>query len=94
MPKVVSVHLYRGGTGKSNFNANLATTIAMYGHRVRVVDTDVPSPGIHTLFGLEPEQTTKTLNSYLWGESAIKDAALCRERKCRYYQWHALSRSL
>ncbi len=75
MPRVVSIHSYRGGTGKSNFTANLATTIAMQGYRVGVVDTDVPSPGIHNIFGLEPEQTSKTLNSYLWGEAAIEEAA-------------------
>ena len=75
MPKVVSIHSYRGGTGKSNFTANLATTIALQGNRVGVVDTDVPSPGIHNLFGLEPEHTHKTLNNYLWGEASIEDAA-------------------
>ena len=75
MPKVVSIHSYRGGTGKSNFTANLATTIALQGNRVGVVDTDVPSPGIHNLFSLEPEQTNKTLNNYLWGETPIEDAA-------------------
>ncbi len=75
MPKVISIHSYRGGTGKSNFTANLATTIAMQGYRVGVVDTDVPSPGIHNIFSLEPEQTPKTLNSYLWGEAPIEAAA-------------------
>ncbi len=75
MPKVISIHSYRGGTGKSNFTANLATTIALQGNRVGVVDTDVPSPGIHNIFSLEPEITAKTLNSYLWGQCAIEDAA-------------------
>ena len=75
MPKVVSIHSYRGGTGKSNFTANLATTVALQGNRVGVVDTDVPSPGIHNIFGLEPEQTHKTLNNYLWGESSIDETA-------------------
>jgi MinD-like ATPase involved in chromosome partitioning or flagellar assembly len=75
MPKVVSIHSYRGGTGKSNFTANLAATVAASGHRVGVVDTDVPSPGIHNLFCLEPEQTGKTLNNYLWGETPIEEAA-------------------
>ena len=75
MPKVVSIHSYRGGTGKSNFTANLAATIALQGNRVGVVDTDVPSPGIHNLFGLEPEHTHKTLNNYLWGEAPIEDVA-------------------
>jgi MinD-like ATPase involved in chromosome partitioning or flagellar assembly len=74
VPKVVSIHSYRGGTGKSNFTANLATTVAALGNRVGVVDTDVPSPGIHNLFCLEPEQMGKTLNNYLWGESSIEDA--------------------
>lgn len=75
MPKVVSIHSYRGGTGKSNFTANLASIVAALGNRVGVVDTDVPSPGIHNLFCLEPEQTHKTLNNYLWGECAIEKAA-------------------
>lgn len=75
MTKVISIHSYRGGTGKSNSTANLATTVALQGNRVGVVDTDVPSPGIHNLFCLEPEQTHKTLNNYLWGECSIAEAA-------------------
>lgn len=75
MPKVISIHSYRGGTGKSNFTANLATTFAQQGNRVGIVDTDVPSPGIHMLFGLEPEQIEASLNDYLWGQASIVDAA-------------------
>ncbi|WP_008314367.1 MinD/ParA family protein [Leptolyngbya sp. PCC 6406] len=75
MPRVISIHSYRGGTGKSNFTANIAAAIALQGHRVAVVDTDVPSPGIHNIFGLEPDMTTHTLNSYLWGECPIEAAA-------------------
>jgi Mrp family chromosome partitioning ATPase len=67
MPKVISIHSYRGGTGKSNFTANLAATVAQFGNRVGIVDTDLPSPGIHNLFDLEPEHIHKTLNHYLWG---------------------------
>ena len=75
MPKVISIHSYRGGTGKSNFTANLATTVALQGQRVGVVDTDIQSPGIHNLFSLEPENTGKTLNDYLWGRVPIEEAA-------------------
>ena len=75
MPKVVSIHSYRGGTGKSNFTANLATTVALQGHRVGVIDTDLPSPGIHYLFCLEPEQIDNALNHYLWGEAPIESVA-------------------
>lgn len=47
----------------------------MQGNRVGIVDTDVPSPGIHNIFGLEPEDIQQTLNSYLWGECEIEATA-------------------
>jgi septum site-determining protein MinD len=75
MAKIVAVHSFRGGTGKSNTTANLATAIAASGHRVAVIDTDIQSPGIHVLFGLEQDTLKQTLNSYLWGDCAIVDAA-------------------
>jgi septum site-determining protein MinD len=53
MSKIISVHSYRGGTGKSNTTANLAALMAIGGLRVGIVDTDIQSPGIHVLFGLE-----------------------------------------
>jgi len=44
MRQIVSIHSYRGGTGKSNLTANLATAIALTGKRVGIVDTDIQSP--------------------------------------------------
>ena len=75
MPKIISIHSYRGGTGKSNSTANLAAAVARKGHRVAIVDTDLPSPGIHVLFGLAEEQLNYTLNSFLWGRCRMVDAA-------------------
>ncbi|HEY9738202.1 MAG TPA: MinD/ParA family protein [Trichocoleus sp.] len=75
MAKVVSVHSFRGGTGKSNTTANLAATVASLGHRVGVVDTDVQSPGIHVLFGFSEEKMPQALNDYLWGRCAVEDTA-------------------
>ncbi|MDH5506386.1 MAG: MinD/ParA family protein [Anaerolineae bacterium] len=75
MSKIISIHSYRGGTGKSNTTANLATLLAMGGHRVGVVDTDIQSPGIHALFGLEEAVMKHSLNDYLWGICDISDAA-------------------
>lgn len=75
MSKIVSIHSYRGGTGKSNLTANLATAIALQGNRVAVIDTDIPSPGIHVIFGLDDQKIDKTLNDYLWGRCTIADAA-------------------
>lgn len=75
MSKIISVHSFRGGTGKSNTSANLASLMALEGKRVGVVDTDIQSPGIHVLFGLEPEMIHHSLNDYLWGLCDIEEAA-------------------
>jgi MinD-like ATPase involved in chromosome partitioning or flagellar assembly len=75
MAKIVSIHSFRGGTGKSNVTANVAAQFATMGHRVGVIDTDIQSPGIHVLFGMDEEQIDKALNDYLWGRCAIEETA-------------------
>ncbi len=76
MTQIVSIHSYRGGTGKSNLSANLAATAALRGKRVGVIDTDIQSPGLHVLFGLNNESILKgTLNDYLWGRCNIEQVA-------------------
>jgi septum site-determining protein MinD len=73
--KIISIHSFRGGTGKSNVTANVAAQVAQMGKRVGVIDTDIQSPGIHVLFGMEEERMDKTLNDYLWGKCAIEETA-------------------
>lgn len=75
MSKIISLHSFRGGTGKSNTTANIAALLAAGGRRVGVVDTDIQSPGIHILFGLAGEQVSHTLNDYLWGKCDITQTA-------------------
>jgi septum site-determining protein MinD len=75
MSKIISIHSFRGGTGKSNSTANIATLLAMSGLRVGVVDTDISSPGIHVLFGVNSDGLGFTLNDYLWGKCSIDQAA-------------------
>jgi len=76
MSHIISIHSFRGGTGKSNTTANLACQLALKGQRVAVVDTDIQSPGIHVLFGLDDSKMGKTLNDFLWGRCAIEEVAL------------------
>jgi len=76
MAKIISIHSFRGGTGKSNTTANLAALLAAQGQRVGVIDTDIQSPGIHILFGVAGEEIQASLNDYLWHGRDIKDAAL------------------
>jgi MinD-like ATPase involved in chromosome partitioning or flagellar assembly len=75
MGLIVAIHSYRGGTGKSNTVANVAALLACRGLRVGVADTDIQSPGIHTLFGLREADIKRSLNDYLWGQCAVQDAA-------------------
>jgi septum site-determining protein MinD len=75
MSQISSVHSYRGGTGKSNLTANLSSLLAMRGKRVGVVDTDIQSPGIHVIFGLDEGRINRALNDYIWGQCAIEETA-------------------
>jgi septum site-determining protein MinD len=75
MAQIISIHSFRGGTGKSNTAANLAALMAVAGRRVGVIDTDIQSPGIHVLFGLEGAAIDHSLNDYLWGRCSIGEAA-------------------
>jgi MinD-like ATPase involved in chromosome partitioning or flagellar assembly len=75
MAKIVSIHSFRGGTGKSNLTANLAVLAARAGRRVGVVDTDIHSPGIHVVFAVEQSAVKFALNDFLWGRCRIEEAA-------------------
>jgi MinD-like ATPase involved in chromosome partitioning or flagellar assembly len=75
MGKIVSIHSFRGGTGKSNISANVAAQLACQGKRVGVVDTDIQSPGIHVLFGMDDTTIKMALNDYLWKRCAVGEAA-------------------
>ena len=76
MAKIISVHSYRGGTGKSNITANLAVCLASAGKRVAVVDTDIQSPGIHMLFGVKDTSELRTLNDYLAERCRVGETAV------------------
>jgi MinD-like ATPase involved in chromosome partitioning or flagellar assembly len=75
MGKIVSIHSFRGGTGKSNISANVAAQFAARGKRVGVVDTDIQSPGIHVIFGMDDKTINMALNDYLWERCTVEEAA-------------------
>ena len=76
MSKIISIHSFRGGTGKSNTTANLSALLASRGLRVGVIDTDIQSPGIHVLYGLHEDDIKYSLNDYLWGKCEIEKTAI------------------
>jgi septum site-determining protein MinD len=75
VPKIISTHSFRGGTGKSNTTANLAVLVARAGWRVGIIDTDIQSPGVHVLFRVKEDEFEHSLNDYLWGKCRIEQAA-------------------
>ena len=75
MSKLIAIHSFRGGTGKSNTTANLAGLVALAGHRVGIIDTDIQSPGIHVILGLDQNKVHFALNDFLWGKCKIHEAA-------------------
>ena len=73
--KIVTIHSYRGGTGKSNMTANIAVCARAAGKRVAVLDTDLQSPGIHILFNFDQERIKLTLYDFLRGKCTIAQVA-------------------
>lgn len=68
MPKIVSVHAFRRGTGKSTLTANLAALAAAEGRRVGVVDGNEAWPSLHWLLGVEAGLSGFTMNDYWSGQ--------------------------
>ena len=75
MSKIISIHSYRGGTGKTNITASLAAIATSKGKRVGIIDADVQNPGIYVLFGLNEQSIGNTLNDYLWSRCKIAEAS-------------------
>ncbi|MFJ5261668.1 P-loop NTPase [Streptomyces sp. NPDC088387] len=75
MSQIITVHSYRGGTGKSSTAANLALLLAASGHRVALVDTDIHTPALDVIFGGAVAETRRrSLTDYLIGRCEIEDA--------------------
>jgi septum site-determining protein MinD len=73
---IISVHSFRGGTGKSNTTANLASVWASQGRRVGVIDADIQSPGIHVLMGVNGDEIQASLNDFLWSGRDLRDVVM------------------
>ncbi|WP_248962189.1 MinD/ParA family ATP-binding protein [Sphaerisporangium perillae] len=74
MARVITMHSYRGGTGKSSTAANMGLLLAAEGLRVGILDTDIQSPAVDTIFGVPPGAATCTFADYLVGRCEIEEA--------------------
>lgn len=75
MSKIIAVHSYRRGTGKSHVVANMGSLLAIHGYRVGVMDFNFVSPSLPILFGMNDNKFTYTVNDYIWGKCEIQQTA-------------------
>ena len=74
MSKVIPVHSFRRGTGKSTIAVNLATLSASQGRRVGIVDTNLQSPSVHRMVNLDDSKISYRRNDFLLGRCDISQA--------------------
>ena len=65
MGKIIAVHSYKGGTGKTLLSINLAATFAKHGKKICLFDLDFRAPSLATL--LKIDKADYWLNDYLNG---------------------------
>ncbi len=69
MGKILAVHSYKGGTGKTLLTVNLAAAYANKGKKVCVLDLDFRAPSLQSIF--RQEASEYWLNDYLNGACEI-----------------------
>jgi MinD-like ATPase involved in chromosome partitioning or flagellar assembly len=63
MSKIIAVHSYKGGTGKTSLSVNLAATFAKLGKKVALFDLDFRAPSLFAI--LKAEDSECWVNDYL-----------------------------
>lgn len=66
----VSLHSYKGGTGKTTIAANLAALLAYEGKNICILDYDFRAPSLYVIFKEHPK---KWVNDYLNDKSELED---------------------
>lgn len=69
LQKIIAVHSYKGGTGKTSLSVNLAASLAKRGRKVAILDLDFRAPSLFSV--LKMENSSVWLNDYLNGASTI-----------------------
>jgi MinD-like ATPase involved in chromosome partitioning or flagellar assembly len=74
MSKIVAVHSYKGGTGKTLLSVNLAATFAKHGKKVCLFDLDFRAPSLFAILNVNNAEFW--LNDYLNGKCDIDNVIL------------------
>ena len=73
--RIITVHSFRRGTGKTTITASLAALLAATGKCVGVIEVGAQLPSLHYAFGLGTYQFEYTLQDYLHNRATITQAA-------------------
>src|SRR5438132_11938132 len=80
MTKVIAVHSFKGGTGKTTLTANIAAVLAK-NRRAGVMDLDLSGPGLHVLFGLKKSEIKATLTDIFLGDATRAHGVIDRTQR-------------
>lgn len=59
LPPIIAVRMSKGGVGKTTIAANFASTLALMGHKVLMIDAD-PQSSLTAMFGIDWSETPVT----------------------------------
>jgi septum site-determining protein MinD len=82
MGKIIAIHSYKGGTGKTLMSINLATMLAAHGKRVALLDLDFRAPSLYA--ALKANGSEYWLNDYLNNICEIKKVLVDLTEKCGF----------
>jgi septum site-determining protein MinD len=74
MGRIIALHSYKGGTGKTLLSVNLAATYAKQEKDICLLDLDFRAPSLHAVF--RTNNSEYWLNDYLNGACEIKRALI------------------
>ena len=89
MKKIIAVHSYKGGTGKTLMSTNLAAIYAMNKYKVALFDMDFRAPSLHAIFKVNSAKYW--LNDYLNGICNIKNVIVNCPSKVNDYLYLGLA---
>ena len=89
MKKIIAIHSYKGGTGKTLMSTNLAAIYAMNKYKVALFDMDFRAPSLHAIFKVNSAKYW--LNDYLNGICNIKNVIVNCPSKVNNYLYLGLA---
>jgi septum site-determining protein MinD len=79
--RILAIHSYKGGTGKTLLTVNLAAAYANKGNKVCVLDLDFRAPSLQSIF--KQESSEYWLNDYLNGACEINKVLIDYTPQCK-----------